>query len=143
MNRLSFRRMRGTYEVMEPYELDIAVPVVDDTPLYELMGERFFGIDSALVMPPSRHLLDMPEYTDEDRTVLLDGTCLYASCCGVMAQVTVGDETVRWSSFFARGGPEIPVTVSFEFDRRQYEAALASVRDADVESLPVADDDET
>jgi hypothetical protein len=108
VNHLSFRRMSGEYSIPDPFELDIAVPVVDGTPLHEIMGDRFFGIRSALAMPPSRHLLDRPEYTEAGRTVLLDGSCLHAGCCGVMALVTLTEETVRWSDFFARGHPKIP-----------------------------------
>lgn len=139
VNRLSFRRMRGEYELDTPIDLELAVPVVDGVPLHELMGERFFGIDASLVSPPSRHLLGTPAYVEEGRAVILDGDCLHAGCCGVMAQVVVGERTVQWIDFFARGAPDIPTAVSFEFDRQQYEAALASLDAVPIEPLPPAD----
>lgn len=123
-------------ELGEPFERDIAVPVVDGVPLHERVGDRFAGIDTSLVARPSRHLLGEPEYIEEDRTVLLDGDCGFAECCGVRAQVIVGDRTVRWTEFFARGHPPIPVDLFFEFDRQQYEAALASLDTVAVEALP-------
>jgi hypothetical protein len=58
-----------------------------------------------------------------------------------MAIVALTEETVRWSDFFARGHPKIPRKVSFDFDRPQYEAALASIVDAEIEPLPPAEDD--
>ena len=94
----------------------------------------------ALVSPPGRHLLGSPVYAENGRTVLLDGDCLVAECCGVMATVVVGDRTVRWTDFFARGGPSIPPNLTFEFDRTDYEAALASISSVPVEPLPPSDD---
>ena len=85
------------------------------------MGDRFSGIDTALVAPPPRHLLGSPTYVEDGLTVILDGSCLTAGCCGVMARVTVTDRTVIWSDFFARGDPDIPPDRRFTFDRRQYE----------------------
>ena len=137
MNALSFRRMRGNYDPdLVPYELDIAVPVIDGVPLHELAGDRFFGIETSLVAPPSQHLLGSPTYVEEGLTVLLDGDCLAAGCCGVMARVSLGDRTVRWTDFFARGLPKLPAGMSFEFDRAEYEAALASLDALDIEPLP-------
>jgi hypothetical protein len=131
--------MRGEYQLDETLDLDLAVPVVDGTPLHELMGERFFGIDSSLVSPPARHLLGAPAYVEEGRAVILDGDCLHAGCCGVMAHVVVGERVVSWIDFFARGGPDIPDEPSFEFDRQQYEAALASFDAVPIEPLPPSD----
>ena len=65
------------------------------------MGDRFFGIDTALVAPPSRQLLGSLTYVEDGLTVILDGSCLTAGCCGVMSCVTVTDRTVIWSDFFA------------------------------------------
>lgn len=136
MNRLSFRRMAGDYDLDQTFHLDIAVPVVDGTPLHELVGERFYGIDASLVAPPSPHLLRGPKYVEDGRTVLLDGDCLSAGCCGVMARVVIDDRAVRWADFFARGRPPLPNGLSFEFDRVQYETALASFDHVPVEPLP-------
>src|SRR3954447_25795394 len=94
MNRLSFRRMRGKFDIDEPYDLDIAVPVIDGRPLHEIVGDRFYGIATTLAAPPSRHLLGQPTYGEDGLTALLDGSCLVVGCCGVMAQVDVREDTV-------------------------------------------------
>src|SRR5690606_29813986 len=114
----------------------VAVPVVDGVPLHELVGDRYLGIVASLVTPPSRHLVGEPEYIEEGRTVLLDGACRSADCCGVMAQVIVGERIVQWTDFFARGNPPIPAHLFFEFDRRQYEEALDSLVTVAIEPLP-------
>lgn len=135
VNQLSFRRMRGSYEVAQAQELDLAVPVVDEVPLHERMGRRFYGIDCSLVRPPSRHLLGEPSDGERGLTVLLDGDCLTAGCCGVMARVVATETTIQWIDFFARGAPDIPNGQTFEFERSQYEAALTSVDAVPVEDL--------
>jgi hypothetical protein len=136
MNRLTFRRMRGEYELDMTYDLDLAMPVVDGVALHELMGDRFFGIGASLVLPPARHLLGKLVEGEYGRTVLLDGDCLHAPCWGVMAKVIVGEHTVRWIDFAARSGPDIAADTFFEFDRQQYEAALASLDTVPIEPMP-------
>jgi hypothetical protein len=131
--------MQGGYEVGVPHELDIAVPVVDGVPLHEVMGKRFFGIDSGLVRPPSQHLLGEPSYAEQGLAVVLDGSCLIAGCCGVMVHIVVTDTTVHWVDFFTRGAPEITGSPAYEFDRVQYEAALHSIDDVPIENFPARD----
>lgn len=136
MNRLTFRRLAGEYRLDTAFDVDIAMPVVDGRPLHELVGERFYGVDTALVAPPSKHLMGSPAYVSDDRTVILDGGCFEAGCCGVMARVIVDNRTVVWTDFFARGHPDIPTKLKFTFDRQQYESALASVGSLEAEPLP-------
>ena len=61
---------------------DVAVPVVDGTPLFKALVDRFPGIDIDLVAPPSRHWLGSPEYVEHGRVVVLDGGCGHAGCWG-------------------------------------------------------------
>lgn len=131
--------MRGPYELDVVIELDIVAPLVDGRPLHEIMGGRFPGLATALVAPPAGQYLGQPRYREDHRAVLLDGDCLEAGCCGVMAAVSVEQTVVLWTDFFARGAPRIPAGVSFEFDRQQYEAALASIQDLEIQPLRVAD----
>lgn len=112
----------------KPNRTEIAVPVIDGTPLFALMQDRFPGVATNLLVD-GRHLLGAPLYGEDGRAVLLDGTCGHAGCCGVMARVEVTTERVIWTDFFARGAPELPAGLRFEFDRRQYEEALSSIRD--------------
>jgi len=121
VNRLSFRRTRDG-------GVEIAVPVVDRVPLYVTLPERFPGIAMSTVAPPSRHLLGAPVYVEDERTVLLDGWCGVAGCCGVMARITVDRTTVIWSDFFARGLPELPPDLRFAFDRWDYEQAISRLQ---------------
>jgi hypothetical protein len=78
---------------------DLAVPVIDDTPLFELVGAGHPGLVVRLVAPPSRHWLGEPSYIDHERLVVLDGSCGIAECCGVAARIDIGDATVCWSDF--------------------------------------------
>jgi hypothetical protein len=123
--------MRNRFSVLryadEPE--DLAVPVIDDIPLCERLRERHPGIALDLVVPPSLQWLGAPRYAEDGRAVILDGTCGNAGCCGVMARVDVSPATVVWRDFFARGAPELPGDLRFEFDRAGYEAALATLPD--------------
>jgi hypothetical protein len=119
-NQLSVLRFVDTPE-------DIAVPVVDGVPLYETFPDRYPGLIVSLVLPPSRQWLDAPTYQEDGRAVILDGGCTIAECCGVMARITLEQDTVVWSDFFARGLPRIRHDLRFEFDRADYDLALAGL----------------
>jgi hypothetical protein len=106
---------------------DIAVPVIDDVPFFETVGDRYPGVAVGLVTPPSRHWLGEPRYGENGRAVILDGTCGHAGCCGVLARITIADALVTWSDFFARGHPELPEGLHFQFDRTTYQEAIAGV----------------
>ena len=62
--------------------------------------------------------------------MILDGGCEIAECCGVMARITIGDETVRWSGFWTSASRPVPTGLRFEFARGAYEAEIAAVRSA-------------
>lgn len=107
--------------------LDLAVPVIDGVPLYQRLEDRYPGVKQELVAPPSRHWLGEPKYEEDGRAVILDGSCGVAGCCGVMAHITLARRFVVWSDFFARGHPPLPDGLHFEFDRTDYEAAIAEL----------------
>lgn len=126
----SFSVLRYRVEVVPAREVffaprDIAVPVVDGVPLFETLGDRYPGVAIDLVAPPSRHWLGEPAYEEEGRTVIVDGTCGVAGCCGVMARIASDGPVVVWSDFFARGRPPLPPGLRFEFDQAEYEASIA------------------
>jgi len=106
---------------------DLAVPVIDGRPFAEMLSDRYPGVTLSLVVPPSRHWLGAPTRVEQGRAVILDGSCGYAGCCGVMAHIEVGPGTVVWSDFIAGGSPRIPSGLRFEFNRAEYEAALAGL----------------
>jgi len=108
---------------------DLAVPIIDGTPLFKLVVDRYPGVATALVAPPSRHWLGEIAHGVDGRAVVLDGTCGSAGCCGVFARITVGDDVVVWSDFVARGAPELPDRLHFGFDRSAYETAIAGLLD--------------
>lgn len=120
LNRFTLARYVETPE-------DIAVPVVDDVPLYELLGDRYPGLPVGLVVPPARQWLGGPTYVQDGRVVILGGTCGSAGCCGVMARIALTRDSVIWRDFFARGAPDLPKGLRFEFDRTEYENALATL----------------
>ena len=138
--------MRNRFSVLRYIDTpeDIAVPVIDAVPLYKRLTERYAGLAVRLVVPPSRQWLGSPQYAQQadrphrnssgqparaetQRAVILDGTCGYADCCGVMAMIDVTPTTVVWRDFLARGHPPIPDGLRFEFDRKEYESALAGL----------------
>jgi hypothetical protein len=134
-----------------PDPADLAVPMIDDRPLFEICGDRYPGLFIATVAPPSRHWLGEPTYTedpddrigDDDgplRPVVLDGECGIADCCGVFARIDIGDEVVTWSDFFANGRPPLPDGLHFTFDRDQYEHAIAHVIDGEPTRFIVRDE---
>lgn len=112
-------------EILAPE--DLAVPVIDGVPLFEMLEDRYPGVDIGLVAPPSRHWLGQPAYGEEGRAVILDGTCGVAGCCGVMACITVSETIVGWSDFVAWGRPPLPDALHFDFDRTAYETAISAV----------------
>jgi hypothetical protein len=112
---------------------DLAVPIIDGIPLFEMLHSSFPGVPIGLVVPPSRHWLDDPDpsYVDdaEGRPAILDGSCGIAECCGVMARIELTSSTVAWTDFVARGRGSIPLGLEFVFDRDHYETAIARVRE--------------
>ncbi len=109
--------------------IDLAVPVIDGSPLFLALGDRYPGIAVDLVAPPSRQWLGDVRYGEGDRAVVLDGICGEAGCCGVFARILLHDGLVVWSDFFARGLPKLPKGLRFEFDRDAYERTIAGVVD--------------
>ncbi len=134
MNRFRLAR----YSVVLPDEesfaaTDLAVPIIDDVPLFVVVGSDFPGVPVVLVAPPSGHWLTDPDdsYVDEEsgRPAVLDGSCGIAECCGVMARIDVTASTITWSDFVVRGRGHVPSALQLTFDRAEYERALAQVLD--------------
>jgi hypothetical protein len=106
---------------------DIAVPVIDDVPLFERLPERYPGLAVGIVAPPSGQWLGAPVYEEDGRAVILDGKCGVAGCCGVMAKIELRPDTVVWRDFYALGGPDLASDLRFVFVRWEYQKALASL----------------
>ena len=107
--------------------VDLAVPVIDGTPLFTILGDRYPGVRTQLVAAPSRHWLGEIVKGEDDRAVVLDGICGDPGCCGVFARITLEAAAVVWFDFFARGIPELPPGLRLEFDRSSYESAIAGL----------------
>jgi hypothetical protein len=120
---------------------EIVVPIIDGTPLHEMVDHRWSGLAVSLVEPPSRQWLGEPTYEEDGRAVVLDGTCGVAGCCGVFARITMGDDTVRWWDFFTRAEPCLPLDLAFEFKRVAYEATIYAVSEVPLRVRTVGDDD--
>ena len=143
MNRLSLERHVHLREGLDrPTGADEVVPLIDGTPLHEMVGDRSPGLAISFVAPPSRQWLGAPTYEEDGRAVVLDGSCGVAACCGVLAHITMSADTVVWSDFFARGLPPLPPGLHFEFDRVAYEATIDAVATAPERVWIVTDDEE-
>jgi hypothetical protein len=121
---------------------DLAVPVVDGIPLFEMIGGGGYpGVPESWVRPPSREWLGAPEYVEYGRAIVLDGACGVAGCCGVVARISVLPDTVIWDEFHGHGATQPPERLRFEFDRDDYEAQLEGLpRVAVTEWVPVTSD---
>ncbi|MDQ6945728.1 MAG: hypothetical protein M3256_05500 [Actinomycetota bacterium] len=134
MHRLSFMRCDAPAVRKRGGTIELAVPVIDGVRLSERLGGRFPGIAMKLLVLPSNHWSGVPEYVEEERPVILDGGCGIAGCCGVMARIELTPTAVVWADFFARGRPQLPDRLCFEFDRQQYILAIAAL--PDVPAMP-------
>jgi hypothetical protein len=127
VNRFSVRRysVRGRTPADVVYApTDLAVPVVDKEPLFEMLGERWPGIAGRWLTDSPGQWLGSPRYVAYERPVILDGSCSIADCCGVVARISLTIDTVVWDDFYSHGAPDLPVGLAYEFDRGEYEAAL-------------------
>jgi hypothetical protein len=138
VNRFTLAR----YTLSEPTDnplvpTDLAVPVIDGVPLFEIVGDRLPGVAVALLAAPSRQWLGEPSYLAYGRTVVLDGDCGDAECCGVTARIDFNSSTVTWSDFQTHGWPPLPDGLRFTFNRSQYEREIERL--LDVEPTPWTD----
>jgi hypothetical protein len=142
VNRLTLERHIYIHEVLGPVEgrEELVVPIIDGTPLHEMVDDRLPGLALSFVAPPSRQWLGAPTYEEGGRAVILDGTCGTAECCGVLARITVTEHTVQWSDFFGPGDPPLPPGMCFEFDRPSYEATVNAVTSSPERIWTVTDD---
>jgi len=107
-----------------PGATDLAVPVIDGIPLFERLDDRWPGIAFEWLWPLSGQWTGSPELVEYGRAVVLDGSCGQAGCCGVVARIIVGSDTVVWEDFYGHGAPEVPEDLRFEFARESYESEL-------------------
>jgi hypothetical protein len=133
-NSFAVERWRVPGQADDPRPTDLAVPVVDGVPLFETLGTDWPGLDARWVAPPSRQWLGAPEYREYGRSVVLEGSCGVAGCCGVVFRISVFSETVVWDQPYRHGAVDISTDLRFEFDAREYEAQLRAIPEA-----PVAD----
>lgn len=111
---------------------DLAVPVIDSVPLFEILGTDWPGLDARLVLAPSLQWLGSPDYREYGGTVVLDGSCGIAGCCGVIFRISLFADTVVWDQPYCHGEVDIPEDLRFEFDRAEYEAQLRALADVPV-----------
>ena len=120
---------------------DLAVPVIDGTPLFEMLDDRAPGVPFGWLWPPSGHWMGSPTAVEFDRVVVLDGTCGMAECCGVVASIVLGSWTVVWEDFYSPGAPDVPDGLRFEFVRGLYEKQLAGLGSLDAVPWAFSDED--
>lgn len=129
MNRFEIRRTDKDADLGGSEEhWDLAVPVIDGVPLSDRMWDREIGTWAGLVALPSLHWLGRPDPDHVDhlgRAEVLTGTCGDSGCCGVFARIVLTETSIRWEGFEGRGSAPVPDGLGFEFDRAEYESALA------------------
>lgn len=138
MNELSFRRYaytlvfkRNLQNRWRPRpreeEVDLVVPVIDGKSVGEIVGWDgvLAGLPAHYVEPTAQQWGGSPSYGDDGRTALIDGECGVVDCCGVQADVTFDDTSVRWSHF--KIGTCEPDDREYVFGRAAYEAAIKGI----------------
>jgi hypothetical protein len=100
------------------------------------MAGAYSGLDSADVLPPSRHFLGEPhaDYRDPGGVQVMGCDCGEAGCWPLVCRVEIDDERVVWADFSqpyrsSRGGPSVwryDGFGPFVFGRKQYDAALGA-----------------
>jgi hypothetical protein len=125
-NIFTVMRFHIPAEAEEPFfaAIDLVVPVIDGTPLFEMLGGGCPGIPDEWMRPPSRQWLGAPEHVEYGRAIVLDGSCGSAGCCGVVARISVLADTVIWDEFYGHGAMDPPERLQFDFERDHYEAQL-------------------
>jgi hypothetical protein len=104
------------------------------------MAGQYHGLAPEEVLPPSRHFLGDPSwgvYRYDGRTQILGCECGEPGCWPLVCEIRATETRVVWAAFEQphRSYPKTthpPWTYDgfgpFEFDRKQYESALSTVR---------------
>jgi hypothetical protein len=134
-SQVSKRRSPLLWKHGKVVEMELIVPVIDGTPLHELLGHGGLpGIPSGLVEPVAVQWTSTPGYRDDEgRAVIIDGECTEARCCGVLAEIRFTPATTTWSRF--GNDCEDLVPRAFTFDRTAYERVIAGI--ASLPATPV------
>lgn len=137
VNELSFRRyaytlvfkrnLQNRWRPRPPQTIDLVVPVIDGKTVAELVGWSggLAGLPAHYVEPFTTQWNGPPGYGDDGRAAIIDGDCGVVGCCGVQADITFDETTVRWSAFTIGTGE--PDGREYLFDRRAYEAAINGI----------------
>ena len=104
---------------------DLAVPVIDDVPLFERLG-GWPGIPFEWLQRSPNQWLGSPSFTVFGSPVVLDGSCGEAECCGIAARITITDDTIVWDGIRSLNET---YPLRFEFDRSDYEAQIRGLPD--------------
>ena len=105
---------------------DQFAPAVDGTPLFEVIGHDWPGVPTYWFDSNPGEWLGSPRHVEYGRSVVLDGSCGVAGCCGVVARISVGPEVVIWDQFYCHGGLDLTDAFRFEFAADQYRSQLAA-----------------
>lgn len=138
MNELSFRRyaytlvfkrnLQNRWRSRPPQAIHLVVPVIDGNTVAELVGWNgtLAGLQAQYVEPFTTQWSGPPGYGDDDgRAAIIDGDCGVVECCGVQADITFDEATVRWSGF--KIGTCEPDAREYLFERGAYEAAINGI----------------
>ena len=143
MDVIRFQRKRLKFP-----EFDVVEVLINDTPLVELVRRYelplataegrpqsagdYGSLEASVAAPPSRHFLGEPTYGSyrhgERTQVLLCDADYEPGCKPFVCRIDVLADHVVWSSFRQPGDPwSYDGFGPFEFDRVQYEKALAAL----------------
>ena len=133
---LRFRRnLQNRWRAREPERIDMIVPVMDGMTVKDILDYGgFAGLPAYYVEPFATHWGGSPNYGDDGWWAIIDGGCGVVGCCGVQADITVDDKTVRWSHF--KIGTRNPDDRAYVFDRTVYLSAINGI--SHLRPIPVA-----
>ena len=136
MNELTFQRwdytlvfrrnIQNRWRPRQPERIDMIVPVIDGVTVKDILDhDGFAGLAALYVEPTATHWGGSPNYGDDGRWAIIDGSCGVVGCCGVQADITVAETTVGWSRF--KTGTGEPDDRKYVFDRTAYMAAVNGI----------------
>ena len=128
--------LQNRWRPQPPQKLDLIVPVIDGTTVKEILGhDGLAGLPAQYVEPLATQWSGPPGYGDDGRAAIIDGGCGVVGCCGVEADITFDETSVRWSHF--KIGTSDPDEREFVFDRAAYEASVGGI--ASLTPVPVTE----
>jgi hypothetical protein len=101
------------------------------------MAGKYAGLSPDGLVPPSKHFLGVPAkawYDYDSRIQIMGCECGEVGCWPLVCKILINEKSVVWSDFLqphrAEGRKGVVWSypdLMFEFDRRQYESALAQM----------------